>query len=532
MASCPAGNPIVDFLASAGKGEMKKALEALKFENPLPAVCGRVCPHPCTGVCNRNELDEPVSVNIVERLVGDTEIDHGLCLPRKAPRAGKSVAVIGSGPAGLTCAYHCALLGHDVTIFESESKPGGLLKHGIPDYRLPSEILERELSFIKELGIKLHTDSKIVNSDFEKLTAKYDALCISTGAGKSPGSGINGEKLDRIFGALDFLKIINSGKEMAVGKNVVVIGGGNSAIDAARAAVRSKGSAVVYYRRGREDMPAFDDEIQEAIEEGVRFEFYCAPVKIKSSQGRLLSVVMQRMEPGEPDESGRARPVPINGSEFEVPADSLIEAVGANPDIPIDEINPGEIDDWGTTNIEKCFVCGDAGPGNRTVAHAIGSGKRTAIAIDCFLKGADLDKIKSRILIGRSGAVSMKLYRENKSAPDPDSIIGIENINLAYFKKSPAAKPHKIDIDSRKRGYNEINLVDAGDAETEAGRCFHCGSCNECGNCLLFCPDISIIERAYEGSLTPDYDSDYCKGCGICARECPRGIITMVEEEQ
>jgi NADPH-dependent glutamate synthase beta subunit-like oxidoreductase/Pyruvate/2-oxoacid:ferredoxin oxidoreductase delta subunit len=531
LENCPAGNPIAHFMSLAARGNLKEALAAIKRENPLPAVCGRVCPHPCTSACNRKDFDNALAVNLVERLIGDAEAEYGLCLPTPAPGTGRKIAVIGAGPAGLSCAYQAAIMGHEVTIYEEAEKPGGLLWLGIPAYRLPRNVLQRELRFIDELKIKLQHSNKIGPEVTEALLEKFDAVCVAGGAHKPVKMGIEGEDFDHVFDGLRFLAMINAGHEIAVGKHVAVVGGGNTAIDAARAAVRMGAKEVsILYRRRREDMPASDEEIAEAKEEGVKFHFLTAPTKLIGKKDCLLSTWCIRMSPGEPDNSGRPRPVPIPRSEYQIKTDTLITAVGSNPIIPLNITGLSSADDWGATSHDKIFVCGDAAPGARTVAHAIGYGKRSAIAIDAKFNGKNLSEIKARINIGSKSAVSAELYRTGESAPDPKKVVGFADINIAYFTKSEPVKLDRLGKRERIKNFHEVNRINVPEtAQKEAARCFHCGACNDCGNCLLYCPDMSILEKTAETG-TPGFHSDYCKGCGICARECPRGIIAMIEE--
>ncbi len=530
--ACPAGNPVEELMTLAAAGYAADALRTLKKENPIPGVCGRVCPHPCAAACNRREFDEPLSINIVERLVSDEEEKHGLLLPAPARPTGKKVAVVGSGPAGISCAYHAALLGHSVTILESAALPGGLLRYGIPAYRLPRKVLDRELALIDQLKIQLLTNTAIGPGDTAKLTADFDAVCIATGAYKNMKLGIEDEDSPSVIPVLEFLAAINAGMKTALGRHAVIIGGGNSAMDAARAALRSGAKdATVIYRRSKEDMPAFRDEIEEAEEEGVKFIFFANPVGIVDRNGKMREVRCIRMQPGEPDSSGRARPVPIPGSEFEVRADTMIEAIGSSAEIPVESFDPHGAGAWGAVSGSNIFICGDAGPNTRTVAHAIGSGKRAAIAADCMLRDGNPIEAEKRIAVGGRGTVSAELYRNSGEAPDAGLIVQPSKVNFAYFKKSPAVKTERMKARKRLRGFDEINTIaDFENATAEAGRCFHCGVCNDCGNCLLFCPDMSILEKVAEDTETPGFDSEHCKGCGICARECPRGIIEMTEE--
>jgi NADPH-dependent glutamate synthase beta subunit-like oxidoreductase/Pyruvate/2-oxoacid:ferredoxin oxidoreductase delta subunit len=535
-AACPAGNPIAKFMSAAADGRIEEALRALKSENPLPGVCGRVCPRPCEAACNRAEFDEAVGTRAVERLLGDAEAEFGLCLPAPASKTGKRVAVVGGGPAGLSCAYHLALSGHGATVFEAGSEPGGLLRFGIPAYRLPREVLDRELGFVGALGINMKTGSRVDAGGAARLLEEYDAVVAATGALVSPGLGIDGEGLAGYFKGLEFLAAANAGNAAGIGKSVIVVGGGNTAVDAARCALRLGAEDVtVMYRRGREDMPASDEEVAEAEEEGVKFEFYEAPAKLVGEGGKLVGAVVIRMKPGEPDESGRRRPAPEAGSERDVRADSVIEAAGGRADNPFGSAL--EVDDWGATGNKKLFVCGDAAPGARTVANAIGGGKRAAIRADVFLRGLDFEAVKRTVLVGGIGAASAAAHRAGESAPGADgSVVRFKNVNTAYFSMTArAAKVERLSPEARVAGFEEASVVSGNASEiarAEASRCFRCGECDDCGNCLVFCPDMSIIGKAAAEGAAPGFDGDYCKGCGICARECPRGVIEMIEEER
>ncbi|MCP4197327.1 MAG: FAD-dependent oxidoreductase [Proteobacteria bacterium] len=526
--ACPIGNPIARFINLVAIGNEKAALTVLKEENPLPGVCGRVCPHPCIPACNRGAFDDALLVNEVERFLGDQSKELGLCLPEPAAQSGKTVAVIGSGPAGLSMAYHSSLLGHAVTIYEKEAEPGGLLRYGIPTYRLPRDVLDRDLQFIEQLDVTLVTNAAIDKEQYKNLVNDFDAVGIAIGAQNSYRLAIEGEQPADVIAGLDFLRALHLGSPKKTGKRAVVIGGGNTAMDAARCARRLGAEVQILYRRSQSDMPAIAAEIEDAMEEGVQFKFFAAPIGIEQNNGRLSSIRCIEMKPGKPDNSGRRRPEPIAGSEFTVDADTVITAVGESVAFPFfDRVEkageaPLEIDDWGGTSQDNIFVCGDAGPNPRTVAHAIGSGKHTAIKLDAFWQRKELN-------VPRGSTISMARYRseikESLTSVQP------EHINLDYFTKSAPPEIKKTEVPDRLNGFDEIHTAIGADAVSEeAGRCFSCGYCNKCGTCFMFCPDMSIVIPNQEP--LPKFIGDYCKGCGICARECPSAVIQMVEEQK
>lgn len=537
-AECPAGNNIREFVRLAAEGDLRAALAAIKKENPLPATCGRVCHHPCTGVCSRNGVDRPVAVNLIERMLGDMAPEHSACLPAPRDTTGKAVAVIGSGPAGLACAYHAALLGHTVTIFESEAAPGGMLRYGIPAYRLPREKLDADLHFINALGIELRTGRPI--RDLKELDG-YDAVCLALGAHASRRLDIPGRDAPQVWGGLSFLRAVNTGAAPQPGSRAVIIGGGNTAMDCARAALRLGAQATVCYRRTREDMPALPDEIAEAVAEGVAFEFQVMPSGIEP-RDRGARVEFIRTQMGEPGPDGRRHPEPVPGSKFALDADIVITALGETPDsgwLPGEFIaSAGAVAADGVTGMVNTearrglFAAGDASAwGARTVSHAIGAGKRAALAMDIFLNGETeiAGDILARITVGGGQSLCSRMYRDGLPQA-PVAAVAALDINRAHVKPAEPVAIRHLDPEARIAGFDEVNTGwDAEDAASEARRCLRCGSCTACGTCLLFCPDISVIQGA-DGR--PDFDREYCKGCGICLRECPRGAIALVEEEK
>lgn len=507
-------------LAAKG-GNLKDALSAVKKENPIPATCGRVCPHPCVMSCNRRDFDEALTINEIERAVGDSAGEHGLALPEPMKGSGKKIAVVGAGPAGIACAYHAALMGHDVTIYERGDAPGGLLRYGIPEYRLPRGVVDMELGFIRELGITLKTGAALSEKEILELSNKYEAACVSVGAGESRRLAMDGENSEGVMPGMEFLRAVNGGSRVAPGKKVLVIGGGNTAMDSARCAARLGADVTVCYRRSDKEMPAFSDEIREALDEGVKIEYLAAPIKINAAGDRVSSVVFNRMRLEETGGGGRKRPVPIDGDLFEIEADAVLTAIGETLEISFEPIVSG-----GGAN-RNIYVAGDAGSADRTVSHALGSGKKCAILMDAALRGRDAAAELQKVSAG--GAPSAAMYRDDKTGNK--KVVLFNSVNAAYFRKSDAAEKTEVGAAERIKDFREINKGLAREAViAEAARCFTCGCCDSCGNCHLFCPDMSIVRDGGDG--TPAFKGDYCKGCGICAKECPRGVIEMVEEEK
>ncbi len=533
-AACPAGNDIVGFIQKMAKEDYEGAWNILKEENPFPGVCGRVCFHPCESKCNRGSFDEPVAIHALERFVAD----FGSRLNKKIGKVGEKreekVAIIGSGPAGMSCAYHLARLHYNVTVFESFTLAGGMLRMGIPPYRLPREVLDGELSDIEALGVKIRAGVTLGKDLALEDLKNYQAIFISTGAHHSRGLRIPGEKEKGVLSGLDLLKKINLSKRVKLGDKIAIIGGGNTAIDVARSVIRLGKKATVLYRRSREEMPAFEDEILEALEEGVKIRYLVNPIRIGQKNG-LKRLECLRMELGEKDESGRRRPVPIPNSNLRIDVDHVIIAAG-------EEIEASFLPEGlekkegmiltrrdGGTGIKGIFAGGDLTSNQRTVAHAIGSGKKAAMAIDCYLKGKDSEEAIRQVLIGEGPSLSIRGYLHPGEQLRNPHVVAFEELNMDYFEPAKRQRESKSAVKDRIRGFKEvISTLSKGDALDEAERCFNCGTCNECEVCYVFCPDISILKSG--GIFSHQINYDYCKGCGICFTECPRGAISLKEE--
>jgi len=510
--SCPAGNDIRGFLrVLAEKQDYEEAWHVLTRTNPLPATCGRVCPHPCEAGCNRRDFDTPLAINSAERAVGDYGLEYNLKHKKLISKRKEKVAVVGSGPAGLSCAFHLTKRGFQVKIFEANSEPGGWMRYGIPSYRLPNYILKQEIEKILGLGIEIECNVKVgVNIPMDHLTRHYNAVFLGLGAQMGTSIKIPGEDTQNVFSGVEFLKLINSGQIVEVGRDVIVVGGGNTAMDCARVAKRLGANVSVFYRRTRVEMPAITAEIDEAMEERIMFRYHTNPVKIITDEDRVVGLLCGQMELKEPDASGRARPVPIEDSESIYPADTVIMATGQAVDYDGIEIQK-QNDQWISTNenlmtsIDGVFAGGDAVLGLETVAVAIGQGLRAASAIEDYIEG----------------------NVESQLAPPP--VIYSKDLNTYYYTQEKRFSKEAVSIHTRLKNFREIYpSFDHQEIIKEAERCFSCGLCFYCGNCYMYCPDNAVKISPSTGKY--DFDLDFCKGCGLCAIECPCHYIQMTLE--
>jgi len=528
--ACPAGVDVRGFMSLIKQGLFKEAHALYMEENPFPSICGRVCDHPCQEACNRKAFDQAVGINALERFLADFESP----LEEIQPLSGKGVAIVGSGPAGMTCAYYLAKLGHQVTVFEALDVIGGLLRTGIPDYRLPLGIVEKEVQKLKGMTVEFRTKHRVCKENWKELET-YDAILLAYGASEPLPLPLDSSihQDNRILTGLDFLKTVKTGGNVPLGRRVAVIGGGNTAVDAARVSLRLGASPTIIYRRSRMEMPAFEDEIEEALEEGVHILFLTSPITFEKGEGGLnIQCIKNRM--GEPDEGGRPMPFPVEGTGFFVETDNIIMAVGEISDLSflpqgIESLNQTvHVNEIGATSKAGIFACGDLTDEPRSVAQAIGSGKKAAIAIDCYLKGNAHEGVVSALTIGEKGGVSFKGYLEGISSYGSQTVVRYEDLNPDYFEHcEPYARP-KLPKEART-GFLEIQgNISKEDALGEAGRCLSCGMCDHCHNCYLLCPDGSVhMEKEH---VLNRIDYEYCKGCGICENECPVGIIEMEVE--
>jgi 2-oxoacid:acceptor oxidoreductase delta subunit (pyruvate/2-ketoisovalerate family) len=533
-AACPVGNDIVAFIQKTTQGDFEGAWNLIKEENPFPGICGRVCFHPCESKCNRGAYDEPIAIHALERFVSDFASTLNRKIEKVSGLRKGKIAVIGSGPAGMSCAYHLAKLHYEVTVLDSSASAGGMLRMGIPSYRLPKDVLDRELSEIQALGVEIRTGIPFgENLKLDDLK-DYQATFIATGAYRGRGLNIPGEKGKSVLGGLDLLRNINLGKRVKLSDKIAIIGGGNTAIDVARSVIRLGKKATILYRRSKEEMPAFEDEIVEAVEEGVKIRYLVNPIRIQQKDD-MKRLECLRMELGEKDESGRRRPVAVPHSNFFIEADTV--AIAAGEEIEVSFLPKGiEKRDGivltqrdGSTGIKGIFAGGDLTSNQRTVAHAIGSGKKAALAIDCYLQDKDAEEAIRQILIGEGPSLSIFRHLHPEERPMNPHVVTFEELNTDYFEPSKRHRELRDLAKKRNKGFGEVTSTFAvSTALEEAERCFSCGTCNGCENCYVFCPDASIMKT--EEILSHQVDYDFCKGCGICFSECPQGAISLKEE--
>jgi 2-oxoacid:acceptor oxidoreductase delta subunit (pyruvate/2-ketoisovalerate family) len=546
--ACPAGNDIEGWIKLLQKGEYDKAYWHLKREQPFPAILGRICFRFCEAACNRKQLDSCVGINELERFVGD-KVELSTPHPDLPEYNGQSLAVVGSGPAGMSTAYYGRLLGFRVTMFEVLPEMGGILRVGIPSYRLPREVVAEEFKGLKSMGIELMPNTSVGKDiTLNELRNDYDYIFLATGVHESAKLNLKGEdESDLIMSGLGMLKKVALGEDVDLGKRVTVIGGGNTAIDAARTSVRLGSKVIVIYRRSETEMPAHPGEVEEAREEGVEFRFLAAPENIEiNKDGDIERLVCCEMELGPPDESGRRSPVKKDGALFEVETDTILTAIGEIPAFDylkgivktenrVVEVNEGMQVNTADDGKAKILAGGDIIDMPHTVVHAVASGKKAAIVMDCDRKGTDFSEVFQKIAIGDGQALSFSKYMGwaplNPVFQNNEKVVDSEKIVYDYFMKAPGVEKQVLDAGVRKGSFDAYGKTfDEDQAQREAERCIHCGRCTECDNCLIFCPDVSILVRG-EGQFGYAIDYDYCKGCGICFTECPRNAISMIDEE-
>jgi 2-oxoacid:acceptor oxidoreductase delta subunit (pyruvate/2-ketoisovalerate family) len=538
--ACPIGVDIPAAFDRAAKGDMDRALGIYLQENPLPGVCGRVCYHPCERECNRKNFDEPVNIRTFERFLSDHgRVDIKKNVPLNSKK--KRIAIVGSGPAGLSAAYHLARTGYSVTLFEAKPEVGGMLRYGIPSYRLPRSILDREIERILSLGI--HTQrKKTIGKDLDcKDLESFDAIFISIGLQLGKTLFLTEVPEDDLITGVDFLADSRRGSLEDAGQKTLIIGGGNVAIDVARTLLRlrrGKGNNITLLcPESREQMPALPEEVNEALEEGVTILNGWAPHKLQREKGKLVSVGFYRAEVKIDGETGSVKIIPVGQETQNHRAEKIIMAIGQGMEpfhlshwieIKGDRIH---IDPFGRTTLPKVFAGGDSVGEKAFVADAIASGKMGALSITCFLEGRDVEEVFQGLQIGSGSAFSFQRFIENpeKNSPDLKKVASSDHVNTLFFPPSTRNHPHRMDPEKRKETFAEVTSgYEPGGFAEEIRRCFNCGTCIDCKNCIDFCPDISVMKDA-EFRLY-GFDYDYCKGCGICSVACPRNVIDMVGE--
>lgn len=532
-AGCPTGVDIAGYMALLRDNQVSAAIDLLLRENPMPAVTGRVCNHPCEKVCNRSAFDGAVAIHAVERALGDLALEGPMpeALP---PRHPERVAVVGSGPAGLACAYHLVRFGYGVALFEQEAEAGGMLRIGIPEYRLPRRVLDQQIERYSAMGIVFHTGVRVgADVSWAKLNSDFAAVFIASGAHVSKVLELEGGSgTERLVSGLAFLRRVNAGERPNLGRQVLVIGGGNTAVDCARVALRLGSEVRVVYRRSREEMPAIAEEVEDAEREGVSFEFFAAPARLLNTDGNL-TLVCSRMLAGEMDAKGRARPVESGAPPLELRADSVITAIGEDVELQVlpaelRAAGPG-VDTWGSSAADNIFLGGDLAGDERTVATALGAGKRAAIGIDRHLRnrrGEEAAEPAEALKLGREGGFSAARWTHTdpvKRVNPLNDIVTPADINTSDFAHASRHEDHHRGLAGT---FEETNAgLGVQEALSEAVRCFQCGVCNECELCQIYCSEAAISRDPENGRFI--IDLDHCKGCGVCVVECPRGAITM-----
>jgi formate dehydrogenase major subunit len=589
QSACPAGTAVAGYVGLIAEGKYTEATALVKERVPMPGILGRICPHPCEDACRRSQIDKPVAVCTLKRYASDRAAEAGLpTQPEPAPATHKRVAIVGSGPAGLTAAYYLALDGHAVTLLEACEKPGGMLRYGIPSYRLPKDVVDREIGDILSLGVELKTGVAL-GRDYQIQTLQdegYDAVFVSVGASIAKPGGIPGENAPNVLSVIDFLARVGRGERVELGQKVVVIGGGFSAADAVRTARRFGAADVtMMYRRSRAEMPAAPHEIHEAEVEGVRLDLLSAPVEIRVEAGRAVGIVSQRMRLGEPDASGRRRPEPIAGSEYFTPADTIVLAIGQ--DVDLTSLNEHiSTSKWKTiavdtatmmTSIEGVFSAGDCVSGALTVVDAVGSARRAAVAITAYLRG-EPQRVIAKLLEAEKPAFFEIGALPMSDAPRAEMPVLDGDLRNASFGHE--ARPGVFGAETAEGAFSEVEVgYDEATALREAARCMKCtcqaaGSCSlqkhslaqgagtvqfigtrktarftplvnrgffqmdrekciRCEKCVRICDEVQhrnvyrIGDDGYPAlvSGTHDYRDTECNSCGQCVSACPTGAL-------
>lgn len=539
-AACPVGEDIARIEMLASWGLLKDAWQTILNENPFPAVCGRVCFHPCESACNRANMDEPIAIHNLERFLGDNAIAKESSADfHMKPANGTKVAIAGAGPAGLSAAFFLTRLGYTCDVFEAQAEPGGLLRRGIPTYRLPRDILNKEIRRIKDLGVTIQCNKPVTAGLLANIRSEYNALFIGCGYERSVTLKIQGG--DLVQDGLDFLRNLDPAGKSSFHGTAAVIGGGNTAIDVARSLLRLGASPLIVYRRRRADMPAFEPEAAMAEKEGVKIMELVAPIRVEVNQsggvsaGPDYSLTLQQMKVDEKTTGSRAGVKPDGEKTTLINVQSIFAAVGAKAE-SIWHLQGAD----GSKALESSHcrlieqeipivLGGDLASPVKSVADAIASGKQAAMVLDTYFEkglGA-VEKTLSRCRVGSGPSLSMGVYLNKERKYRNPHIVGYEEIVSDYFQSAPRATSPSIDADLSIRSFDEIcPTYENKTATDEAARCFNCGICNGCDFCRLYCPEMAVLLDKAKRKI----DMDYCKGCGVCAMECPRNAMTLKEE--
>ena len=500
--ACPAGENIQDWLYHAESGDYESAWRSLVEDNPLPATMGRVCFHPCESACNRAQVDEAVGINAVERFLGDVAIARGWALPGAGPDTGQRVLVVGSGPAGLSATYHLRRQGHRVSLVDGAAQLGGMMRYGIPAYRLPRDVLDAEIARILDLGVEVTLDHRVEDVGAERRAGGYDAVFLAVGAQIGRRVSVPAGDLSRIVDAVNFLHAVADEDPPLLGRRVVVYGGGDTAFDAARTAKRLGASdAVIVYRRNREKMPASTEEFEQALGEGVTMRWLSS---VKSFENeRLVVEKMALNAEGFPEPTGELEELNADALVLALGQDTDLSLVAAHPEVHVDHgvvaVSPTMM-----TGLAGVFAGGDATPADRTATVAVGHGKRAARGIDDYLA------------------------LRNASPATKHDLATFERLNTWYYADAPRTQRPQLEKIRRQGTFDEVILgLTEENALFEARRCMSCGNCFECDNCFGVCPDNAVV-KLEDGRY--EFNYDFCKGCGICVAECPCGAIEMVPE--
>ncbi len=513
--ACPVNGDIADWIGLARQRDWRGAFDVLTRHNPFPAIAGRICHHPCETACNRAGFDEALSICKLERFVGDTAIAAGWGFTPPAAERNGHVAVVGGGPAGLSAAFQLRRRGWRVTLFEARGELGGLMRHGIPPYRLARDVLDAEIARIVALGVAVRCGEPLSSpADFARLRAGHDAVFVAVGAGRVKRLPALGDGLPGVMDGAAYLEACNAGRPPALGRHVVVIGGGSAAIDAARSARRAGHEVTILALESRPQMPAQREEIEEAVEEGIALiDGAMLDAAAASAPGLRLDCRRVRFEAGTAGRPFSA--VPLADSAFSFSADAVLTSIGQDPDLgPFDALPArGALlvaDERGATGSAGVWAGGDVASMARFVTLGVGLGKLAALEIHGGLLAAATG--------GADGGTG-----------DAETVVPLASIATWYYPQAPRAASQVLLPAERQAAALEVQLgLDIEQALAEAERCFSCGSCIQCDNCVVYCPDMAV-RRVGDGY---EVLTDYCKGCGLCVRECPTGSMKMVEERR